>query len=175
MMNFVEFLAGTIGIKALADRGVRNEGVKVRGDNKAAMKWAKDKTFKSDRAGRVAISHVMMTARSGIDVVASEHLPHGKHYDWNWRTDWLSRGKTMEEVRAQDKADPPSRLGNEWREWEIEGVESWIDLCDPLRVTVADATFIHDMTHLVNQSCCTPTRRKDSATRAATGGAAQGP
>ena len=175
LMNFVEFLAGTIGIKALADRGIRNEGVKIRGDNKAAMKWAKDKTFKSDRAGRVAISHVMMTARSGIDVVASEHLPHGKHYDWNWRADWLSRGRTMEDVRTQDKADPPSRLGNEWREWEIEGVETWIDLCDPLRATVADATFIHDMTHLVNQSCCTPTRREDSATRSATGRAAQGP
>ena len=79
MMNFMEFLAGTIGIKALADRGVRNVGIKVRGYSKAAIKWAKDRTFRSDRAGKVAIGHVMLMVRAGIDVVASEHLPNGKH------------------------------------------------------------------------------------------------
>ena len=148
MMNFVEFLAGTIGIKALADRGIRNVAIKVRGDNKAAMKWAKDKTFRSDRAGRVAVGHVMLTARAGIDVVAAEHLPHGKHYDWNWRADWLSRGKTMMQVRAQDAQDPPSRLGEEWIEWEVEGLDEWVTLCDPLREEEGDEEFIHHMSQL---------------------------
>ena len=149
MMNFVEILAGTIGIKALADRGVRNVAIKVRGDNKAAMTWAKDRTFRSDRAGKVAIGHVMLTVRAGIDVVAAEHLPHGKHYDWNWRADWLSRRRTMAEVRAQDAQDPPSRLGNEWIEWEVEGVDEWVTLCDPLSGEEGDERFMYHMSQLI--------------------------
>ena len=149
MMNFVEFLAGTIGIKALADKGVRNVAIKMRGDNKAAMKWAKDKTFRSERAGKVAIGHVMLTVRAGIDVVASEHLPHGKHYDWNWRADWLSRGRTMAEVRAQDARDPPSRLGEEWMEWEVKGLEEWVTLCDPFGEDEGDERFMYHMSQLI--------------------------
>ena len=149
MMNFVEFLAGTIGIKALADKGVRNVAIKMRGDNKAAMKWAKDKTFRSERAGKVAIGHVMLTVRAGIDVVASEHLPHGKHYDWNWRADWLSRGRTMAEVRAQDARDPPSRLGEEWMEWEVKGVDEWVTLCDPFGEDEGNERFMYHMSQLI--------------------------
>ena len=149
MMNFVEFLAGTIGIKALADKGVRNVAIKMRGDNKAAMKWAKDRTFRSERAGKVAIGHVMLTVKAGIDVVASEHLPHSNHYDWNWRADWLSRGRTMAEVRAQDARDPPSRLGEEWREWEVKDLGAWVTLCDPCSEEEGNEGFMYHMSQIM--------------------------
>jgi hypothetical protein len=51
-MNTAEFIAGTIGIRGLAQRGVGPVAIRVRGDNVAAMTWAEKSSFISQHGRR---------------------------------------------------------------------------------------------------------------------------
>ena len=149
LMNTLEFTAGTIGIRGLAQRVSEPIAVMVRGDNTSAMTWAVTESYKSVYATRAAVVHVAQRVLSGIEVVGSEHLPHNKgewFEDRNWRTDKPSRGTPWEEVLAWDKLDPyGSRLGEEMVPWEIEGVKEVLDLCNPGRGGVVDNEFVSEV------------------------------
>ena len=55
----------------------------------------------------------------------------------------------MAEVRAQDARDPPSRLGEEWMEWEVKGLDEWVTLCDPFGEDEGDERFMYHMSQLI--------------------------
>ena len=78
-----------------------------------------------------------------------EHLPHTKgawHDDKNWRTDWLTRGRSWEDVKLWDKRDPTgSRLGERMVPWEVEGVEEVLALCHPRQEGVIDQYFVGEV------------------------------
>jgi hypothetical protein len=143
LMNTAEFIAATLGVRGLIAQGVRDTGIKLRGDNKSALAWAHHKSFKSDYAMRAAIVHVAQNVKAGIEVVGTEHLPHTREYDFNWRTDLASRGTSWNRIRELDGEDKVSgtRLGPEMVEWEIPGAEEVLRLCDPLSRQEGDEAF----------------------------------
>ena len=107
-MNCAEFIAGTIGIRGIAQHITGSVAAALREDNKAAMTWAERFSFKSEFATRAAIVQVAQRVRSGIEVVDHEHLPHTKEYDCNWRTDKKTREKdcTWARILKMDQQDP---------------------------------------------------------------------
>ena len=144
-MNCAEFIAGTIGVRGLAQHVTGPVAVAVRGDNKAAMTWVERSTFKSAYATRAAIVQVAHRVRSGIEVVDQEHLPHTKAYDSNWRCDKKTRGHeyTWARILEMDKQDPRgSRLDDRMVEWEIDGVDDILALCNPNQSEPIDADFV---------------------------------
>ena len=149
LMNTVEFTAGTIGLRGLSQRVTEPAAVLVRGDNTSAMTWAVEESYKSVYATRAAVVHVAQRIRSGLEVVGMEHLPHTKgewHDDKNWRTDWLTRGRSWEDVKLWDKRDPTgSRLGEKMVPWAVEGVGEILALCHPRQEGVIDQHFVGEV------------------------------
>jgi hypothetical protein len=135
-MNSVEFIAQTIGIIGLAQQGVRDVGVIVRGDNKAALKWGTSKAAKGRWADNAAFVQTALCTARGIEVVGQEHLHHRKEYDENWRCDEACRFlNSWAGIIEKDKRDTTTgmRLGKEMKEWEIQGEEDMLELCHPLK------------------------------------------
>jgi hypothetical protein len=133
-MNFAEFLAATLAVRGLIGQGVTNQPVMVRGDNMAALTWATKKSFRSEFASRTAMVHITQNVRAGIEIVVKEHLPHLDAYDYNWRCDLPSRGKTWDDVFERDKDDKITgqRLHREnMTPWEIPDAQRILELCDP--------------------------------------------
>ena len=139
-MNTAEFIAATIGIRGLTQRGVRNVGVKLRGDNMSALTWANKQSFKSATVFNAACVQVVQGVVHGIDVVGWEHLPHTTAYDYNWRCDFASRGERWEGILAWDKEDKQSRLPPTLQEWNIQE-HNILQICDPKLPTDTQAAF----------------------------------
>ena len=55
----------------------------------------------------------------------------------------------MAEVRAQDAQDPPSRLGEEGREWEGKDLDTWVTLCDPLSEEEGNEGLMYHMSQIM--------------------------
>ena len=76
------------------------------------------------------------------------HLPHKDVYDWNWRTDWLSRGRTREEVLWQDANDSKvlsyegSKLTASMETWDVTSWEDLLRLCHPDRALGSQDSFV---------------------------------
>ena len=144
--NTVEFLAGMIGIRELARRGHRNVCVRFRGDSVSALAWARRDGFRSDLVQNAAIAYVVTKWRTGIEVGSTIHLPHGV-YDYNWRTDWLSRGHTREQVLWRDGNDTEvletegSRLSKTMETWDVDAKEL-LELCHPDRPLGSQDVFL---------------------------------
>ena len=151
-MNFAEFLAATLAVRGLIGQGVSDQAVMVRGDNKSALTWATKRSFRSEFASRAAMVHITQNVRSGIEIVAQEHLPHTKTYDYNWRCDLPSRGKTWDEVFRRDEGDKVTgqRLFREdMTPWEIPDAQRIVELCDP-RVGRGDGvSFVREVLETV--------------------------
>ena len=134
MMNTVESLAQTLAIRTMAQQGITDTPITVRGDNKAAMTWATKRSFKGEMAARIAIYHVLQNISSGFDIVGMIHLPHTTQYDWNWRCDYKSRfSHTWEEIFLLDKTDimgPRFAHGNP-EVWETENLADWLETIRP--------------------------------------------
>ena len=78
-------------------------------------------------------------------MVDQEHLPHTKEYDSNWRCDKKTRGNEYSWARILeiDKQDPRvNRLDERMVEWEIEGVDDILALCNPNQAEPIDADFV---------------------------------
>ena len=146
--NTVEFLAGMLGIRELARRGHRNICVRFRGDSFSALSWSRKDAFRSDLVGNAAIAYVVTKWRSGIEVGSTMHLPHKDIYDWNWRTDWLSRGRTREEVLWQDANDSKvlsyegSKLTASMETWDVTSWEDLLRLCHPDQALGSQDNFV---------------------------------
>jgi len=83
-------MAATIGIGILAKEGVRNAGVKMRGDINASLAWATDKKFKYCPSECFATLFLMACELTNISVEDSEFL---RGVD-NTECDKLSRGQS---------------------------------------------------------------------------------
>ena len=78
-------------------------------------------------------------------MVDQEHLPHTKEYDSNWRCDKKTRGNEYSWARILeiDKQDPRvNRLDERMVEWEIEGEDDIVALCNPNQSEPIDADFV---------------------------------
>ena len=134
-MNSLEFLAQNVGILGLLQRGVSKASIKARGDNLTALAWGRERRYRGEKSDHTAIAQVAMLGRMGSDITETQHLPHTKLYDYNWRCDFMCRFlMSWQELRQRDKLDSwGSRLGEEMVEWTIEGEESFLELCRPTR------------------------------------------
>jgi hypothetical protein len=142
-MNSVEFIAQTIGLIGLAQRGIRDVGVIVRGDNKAALKWGASKAAKGRWADNAAFVQTAMCTARGIEVVGQEHLSHGT-YDENWRTDEACRfNNSWEGIKAKDRLDGVTgqRLGEAMVEWRISDETNILELCSPVKERGTEKEF----------------------------------
>jgi hypothetical protein len=125
--NSVEFIAITIGVTALAARGVRNVNIHVRGDSKASLKWSGSDSFRSRRCRAAATCFIAITTYSGISIVSVEHIPG----ETNVRCDALSRCK--------ENGLSPADLGfSDTSVFQLSAnpyVQALLKLCEPRDVT----------------------------------------
>ena len=96
--NCCEFMAVALGVRGLARKGVRDVGVRIRGDSMSALCWAEKEAFHSDLVGNAAMVFVAGNIRCHIEVVTREHWSA----KWNWRADLLSRKGTKEGLLRAD-------------------------------------------------------------------------
>ena len=140
--NTIEFLASFIGMRELSRRGVHDVNITVRGDSKSALAWAEKDSFRSDNVGNASMAYVVQRWQSGIEIGLREHLSHGLTYDWNWRCDWLSRGRTREEILTEDAKDPNGRrLAEDMVTWDIDRGTEILELCTPTRTLGTQKEF----------------------------------
>lgn len=132
--NLSEFVAATIGVRAVIALGGCDCGVAVRGDSIAALSWIERERFSGKLVGNAAMIYVVQAIAWGIRVEQVTHLPA----EQNTAADYLSRinegGRTLEGFRKkfpQFKDAPvvdtkPSGL---------------VPLCDPQLDIESDAKF----------------------------------
>lgn len=93
--NLSEFIAATIGIRAVIALGGRDCGVSVRGDSVSALSWVERERFSGKLVGNAAIVYVLQASAWGIRVEQVSHLPAEE----NTAADYLSRlnegGRTL--------------------------------------------------------------------------------
>ena len=121
--NSVEFIAITIGVAALAAKGLRDTNIHVRGDSKSSLKWSTADSFRSKRCRWAATCFTNLAFLSGITVVSIEHIPG----ETNIRCDALSR--------SRDNGIRPCDLGFEdalvFDLSKHEAVKELLRLCEP--------------------------------------------
>ena len=135
-MNSLEFLAQNIGVLGLLQRGVKNTAIKARGDNLTALAWGRDRRYRGEKSDSAAMAQVAMLGKMNADITETQHLPHTKEYDWNWRCDQRCRFlMSWEEILLKDRTDreAPRLQGGEMREWLIHGEREFLELCRPSR------------------------------------------
>ena len=98
--NTAEFIAAVIGISGLVQLNITSAEVELRGDSITALSWAAKTLFHSDLIGNASLVFVMQSIYSKVNVAAVTHLTAAN----NWRTDYLSRGGTMEQLGLRDAA-----------------------------------------------------------------------
>ena len=134
-MNALEFLAQTLGLVGLAQKGVHKTAVRVRGDNLSALSWASARKFRGEASDATAITQVIGCTLAQLDVTEAAHLPHRREYDYNWRCDQLCRGENWQGILERDAGDPVTgpRLHSQIPRWEIWGLEEILECCRPTR------------------------------------------
>jgi len=119
--NTMEFMAATIGICILAREGVRNAGVRMRGDSKSSLSWATNEKFKCGPSEGTATLFLMACELTNISVEDSEFL---RGVD-NTECDKLSRGQSPGDLGYPAHATREIRRGGT--------LARLIELCDPLQ------------------------------------------
>jgi hypothetical protein len=153
--NCCEFMAVTLGVRGLAQRGVQGVGVHIRGDSMSALCWADKEAFHSDLVGNASMVFVAGNIRSKIEVVRREHWPAAR----NHRADHLSRGGTRSSLLELDRAVVPilderngeitnmwdgvvdgPRLTEELEEWDLDE-QRILSLCSPTLLLEGEESF----------------------------------
>ena len=96
--NTAEFIAAVLGISGLVQLDITSTEVELRGDSITALSWAAKTLFHSDLIGNASLVYVMQSIYSKVNVADVTHLTAAD----NWRTDYLSRGGTMELLGLRD-------------------------------------------------------------------------
>lgn len=128
--NTAEFIAAILGIRGLRQLRLQPESVCLRGDSITALTWASSGKFKGDLVSNAAAVFVLQNMQRKITVSEIIHLAAAD----NWRTDFLSRGGTMEELLKNNKD-----LGNpKIMDFSNDMI---IQLCCPERSTETEDEF----------------------------------
>ena len=98
--NTAEFVAAILGIRGLRQLRMKPRSVKLRGDSITALKWAESGKFKGDLVGNASIIFILQGIYENISVNCVTHLTASD----NWRTDYLSRGGTLDSLKERDKS-----------------------------------------------------------------------
>ena len=129
--NIAEFIAALLGVRGLRRLGVVGPcPVLFRGDSKTALSWVSKMKFRSDLVGNAASFFVLQNIILEVEVVGEEHLIA----EANWRTDGLSRGKSLKDLAKRDLS-----LANiPFIDLDAAGV---LELCDPRLSIRSDHDF----------------------------------
>jgi hypothetical protein len=99
--NTAEFIAALLGVRGFKLLGVEGPcPVLFRGDSISALSWVETMKFRSDLVGNAASVFVLQNILLEVEVVGTEHLTAEK----NWRTDSLSRGRSLMDIANMDPA-----------------------------------------------------------------------
>lgn len=98
--NTAEFLGPILGIEGLTELGLTAKSIHLRGDSITALTWASTEKFKGDLVSNAASVFILQGILSGVSVRKVTHLSAEE----NWRTDFLSRGGTIEQLLIKDPA-----------------------------------------------------------------------
>lgn len=128
--NTAEFIAAVLGIRGLSQLNLRPRSVNLRGDSVTALTWADTGKFKGELVGNAAVIFILQGLYRDIAIDKIIHLSAAD----NWRTDFLSRGGTIEELIEKD----PS-LGTP-KVVELNG-DKIIKLCNPNVPTSSESDF----------------------------------
>ena len=128
--NTAEFIAAVLGISGLVQLGITPTEVELRGDSITALSWASKTLFHSDLIGNASLVFVMQSLHTKIHVAAVTHLTAAD----NWRTDYLSRGGTLELLGLRDDRF----IG--LKEVNLENVEM-VEMCNPSKRIQSDSDF----------------------------------
>ena len=129
--NSAEFLGPVLGIEGLRELGVTAKSIHLRGDSITALSWASTEKFKGILVSNAAAVFILQGIISGVSVGGITHLSA----EDNWRTDFLSRGGTIEDLLLKDpKLDKPKKI-NIHKQIEI------LALCNPRREIVDEKDF----------------------------------
>jgi len=129
MQNSAEFITGLIGLVLLVARGVRDINVKLKGDSKTAIAWARKCSFRSSLVTNAAAIWVRTAAAANVGTEEEEHVSALK----NEECDWLSR----------EGVDNPLARFPQLELWPVNGlVAELLALCDPTRVAVGSTAEV---------------------------------
>lgn len=129
--NTAEFIAALLGVRGLKLLGVKGPcPVRFRGDSITALSWVETMKFRSDLVGNAAAVFVLQNILSEVEVVGADHLIAEE----NWRTDGLSRGKSLDEIAIRD----PAFLGVPFIDLRASEI---LRLCDPRLSINSDNDF----------------------------------
>lgn len=96
--NTAEFIAAVMGIRGLTHLNLKPRSVNLRGDSITALTWAETGKFKGELVGNAAVIFILQGLYRNITINKVIHLAAAE----NWRTDFLSRGGTIEKLLERD-------------------------------------------------------------------------
>ena len=129
--NAAEFLGPVLGIEGLKELGVTAKSIHLRGDSMTALTWAATEKFKGNLVSNAASVFILQGIITGVSVGRVTHLSAEN----NWRTDFLSRGGSIEDLLLKDPAlEKPKKL-------IINKQKEILALCNPRREIVDEKDF----------------------------------
>jgi hypothetical protein len=131
--NAAEFIAATVGILGLLCLGLRGSLIRLRGDSKSALCWASSLRFKGCRTMNAAIVFTLFLIQGKFTIVNYVQLTSAQ----NVRTDELSRGTSIEELR--ERFVDLRHVNRIKFPFEISEV---LELCNPFLTLEDDSSFI---------------------------------
>jgi hypothetical protein len=126
----MEFIAVVMGLGCLGYLGVRNQKVKIIGDNMSSLAWSVRSSFKDGPSRSAAMCLVALSIHLGIDIVDGEHIAGIK----NIVCDGLSRDRYPQDFGFMER--DCIEVDND------RGLSQLLRRCNPLLETNSDEGFL---------------------------------
>jgi hypothetical protein len=129
--NTAEYMGALCAVLGAIALGHSRRGIGLRGDSVSSLQWVRKGKARSALAMPTAFAHAEVMRREGVMIQGEDHLEGVK----NWRTDGLSRGKTVAWLGDKDERfKGANTIGVDW--W------AWLELCDPRQTYESDEEFL---------------------------------
>ena len=139
--NTVEFIAAIIGTVVIAQMGVRNASIRLKGDSKVCLAWGTSERFKGCLSQNAAIVFIMTSMAFGSDVVGSLHFG--------------AKDNTVCDGLSRDKISPRDICEREDQILDLQNdpvIQRFVRLCDPTR-NVLEAVTDRDDRYFGTELC----------------------
>jgi hypothetical protein len=132
--NTAEFIGATLGVLMLKLLKLDGSAVKLRGDSRSALCWGAKMKFKGARTSNAALVFTMLLLQTKVTIADYELLSS----EQNGRTDKLSRGYSVDEIRREysDLEGVPEIVIPK------EVLDQALRDCDPAMELESDAAFV---------------------------------